>query len=167
MSRIAQLKPSADTSLPTSPAELDAWFERRFEEEMRKREAAHVPSMALVATKGTLDMAYPPFILASTGAALGWEVSVFFTFYGLLLLKTDIDLRVSPLGNPAMPMKLPYGPKWLRNIDMPMPNAIPSLVPGFESAATAMMTFSRSSRYSWTWAPASNPTAEIRAASSQ
>lgn len=118
---------------------LDEWFEQKFEQEMKKRAAAHVPSMALVATKGTLDMAYPPFILASTGAALGWDVSVFFTFYGLLLLKKDLDLQVSPLGNPAMPMKLPIGPKWLRNVDIPMPNAIPSLVPGFESLATALM----------------------------
>ena len=55
------------------------------------------------------------------------------------LLKKKVDLQVSPLGNPAMPMKLPVGPKWLRNINLPMPNAIPSLLPGFESAATAMM----------------------------
>jgi hypothetical protein len=66
------------------------------------------PSMTIIATKGTLDWAYPPFILASTGAALGWDVSVFFTFYGLNLLKKDVsDLKVSPLGNPGMPMKMP------------------------------------------------------------
>jgi peroxiredoxin family protein len=43
--------------------------------------------MTIIATKGTLDWAYPPFILSSTAAALGWEVSVFFTFYGLNLLQ--------------------------------------------------------------------------------
>jgi len=73
---------------------------------MAEREAAHVPSLAIIATKGTLDWAYPPFILASTASALGWEVSVFFTFYGLELLKKDLHLEISPLGNPSMPMKM-------------------------------------------------------------
>jgi peroxiredoxin family protein len=67
--------------------------------------------MAIIATKGTLDWAYPPFILGSTAAALGWDVSIFFTFYGLNLLKKDVsDLKVSPLGNPGMPMKMPFWP---------------------------------------------------------
>ncbi|MBT3892706.1 MAG: NADH-quinone oxidoreductase subunit F, partial [Gammaproteobacteria bacterium] len=69
--------------------------------------------MTIIATKGTLDMAYPPFILASTAAALGWDVSIFFTFYGLSLLKQELDLKVTPLGNPAMPMKMPQGPAWI------------------------------------------------------
>ena len=64
--------------------------------------------MAIIATKGALDMAYPPLILASTAAALDWEVQVFFTFYGLSLLRKDIsDIRISPLANPAMPMPMP------------------------------------------------------------
>ena len=64
--------------------------------------------LALIASKGSLDWAYPPFILASTAAALDYEVQIFFTFYGLTLLKKDLsDLSVSPLGNPAMPMPIP------------------------------------------------------------
>ena len=64
--------------------------------------------MALVATKGTLDMAYPPFILASTAAALGYQVQIYFSFYGLQLLMKDLDhIKVSPLGNPAMPSPMP------------------------------------------------------------
>ncbi|WP_295413590.1 DsrE/DsrF/DrsH-like family protein, partial [uncultured Thiodictyon sp.] len=55
-------------------------------------------------TKGSLDWAYPPFILASTAAALDYEVQIFFTFYGLQLLKKKLDLKVTPLGNPGMPM---------------------------------------------------------------
>ena len=67
--------------------------------------------------RGTPDWAYPPFILASTAAALGWDVSIFFTFYGLNLLKKDIsDLKVSPLGNPGMPMKMPFGPDWFKAV---------------------------------------------------
>lgn len=83
--------------------------------------------MAIIATKGTLDMAYPPFILASTAAALGFEVQVFFTFYGLQLLKKDLsDVKISPLANPAMPMPVP------------MPVMV-QMLPGMESMATMMM----------------------------
>jgi peroxiredoxin family protein len=60
--------------------------------------------LAIIATKGSLDWAYPPFILASTAAALGYDVQIFFTFYGLQLLKKKLDLKVTPLGNPGMPM---------------------------------------------------------------
>lgn len=83
--------------------------------------------LALIASKGTLDWAYPPFILASTAAALDYEVQIFFTFYGLTLLKKDLgELKVSPLGNPAMPMPVP------------MPNLM-QMIPGMESMATMMM----------------------------
>ncbi len=83
--------------------------------------------MALIATKGTLDMAYPPFILASTAAALGYEVQIFFTFYGLQLLRKDLsDVKISPLANPAMPMPVP----------MPV---LVQVLPGMESMATMMM----------------------------
>jgi peroxiredoxin family protein len=123
--------------LPTR--DLDAWFDQRFENKMAEREAAHTPSMTIIATKGTLDMAYPPFILASTAAALGWEVSVFFTFYGLSLLKRRLDLKVTPLGNPAMPMKLPEGPAWVKGRELPLPTSVMALMPGFQGLATHMM----------------------------
>ena len=83
--------------------------------------------MAIIATKGTLDMAYPPLILASTAAALGWDVQVFFTFYGLQLLRKNLDaIKISPLANPAMPMPVP------------MPVFV-QMLPGMESMATMMM----------------------------
>ena len=118
---------------------FNQWFDERFEEKMQEQEDNYVPSMAIISTKGTLDMAYPPFILASTAAALGWNVEIFFTFYGLGLLKKDLDLEVSPLGNPAMPMKLPYGPEWLRKKELSIPNLVMAGVPGFENIATSMM----------------------------
>ncbi|MHB8471459.1 MAG: sulfur carrier protein DsrE2 [Gammaproteobacteria bacterium] len=95
--------------------------------------------MTIIATKGTLDWAYPPFILASTASALGWDVSVFFTFYGLALLKKDFNADVSPLGNPAMPMKMPFGPKWFKGINWNMPNLLMASIPGFEKVATSLM----------------------------
>jgi peroxiredoxin family protein len=83
--------------------------------------------MALIASKGALDMAYPPLILATTAAALGYEVQVFFTFYGLQLLRKDLShIRISPLANPAMPMPVP----------MPV---VVSMLPGMEAMATMMM----------------------------
>ena len=105
--------------------------------ELREKQT---PSMTIIATKGTLDWAYPPFILASTAAALGWNVSMFFTFYGLNLLGKDLsDLKVSPLGNPGMPMKMPFGPEWFKSINWNIPNAVQAVVPGFESLATTLM----------------------------
>lgn len=96
--------------------------------------------LAIIATKGTLDWAYPPYILASTAAALDYEVQIFFTFYGLQLIRKDTScLKVSPLGNPGMPMKMPFGPKWFRGINWNIPNVIQANIPGFESLATALM----------------------------
>ena len=114
------------------PAKLDAL--------LAEREESKTPSMSIIATKGTLDWAYPPFILASTAAALGWDVQIFFTFYGLNLLKKDVsDLKVSPLGNPGMPMKMPFGPDWFKSINWNIPNIIQAGIPGFETVATSLM----------------------------
>ncbi len=118
---------------------LNRWFDERLEQKLREREESRVPQLSLIATKGTMDMAYPPFILASTAAAMGWEVSCFFTFYGLGLLKKDLDLEISPLGNPAMPMKMPFGPDWFKSVEWSIPNALSSNIPGFEKFATLMM----------------------------
>jgi peroxiredoxin family protein len=115
---------------------LDALLPKKLAE-LRERQT---PSLCIIATKGTLDWAYPPFILSSTAAALGWNVSVFFTFYGLNLLKKDLShLKVSPLGNPGMPMKMPFGPEWFKHINWSIPNAVQGIVPGFEAMATTLM----------------------------
>jgi len=119
---------------------IDILLDRRLEAKLAELKAAKTPAMTIIATKGTLDWAYPPFILASTAAALGWDVSMFFTFYGLELLKKDLrKLKISPLGNPAMPMKMPMGPAWFRSIQWNIPNAVQSLVPSYEAFATKMM----------------------------
>ena len=86
--------------------------------------------LAIIATKGTLDWGYPPFILASTAAALGYETQIFFTFYGLQLLKKDLDLKVSPLGNPGMPMPMGMD-KWFP--------VLGTALPGMESMMSSMM----------------------------
>jgi len=93
----------------------------------REQEKAEKPKkMALIATRGTLDWAYPPLILASTAAALGWDVAIFFTFYGLTVLHKDKgkNMKVAPLGNPAMPM--------------PVPNLV-GAIPGMTQMGTAVM----------------------------
>ena len=94
--------------------------------------------LALIASRGTLDYAYPPMILASTAASMGWKVDVFFTFYGLPLLLKDVGAAVSPLGNPAMPMKMPFGPQGFQSIDWPIPVIFQGL-PGFGNMATGLM----------------------------
>ena len=87
-------------------------------------------TMAIIATKGTLDWAYPPFILASTAAALGYQVQIFFTFYGLQLLKKNLNLKISPLGNPGMPMPMGMD-KWFP--------VLGTAIPGMEAMMTMMM----------------------------
>jgi len=118
-------------------------FNQWFNEEALKREEeiknSHTPSLTIIATQGALDKAYPPLILGSTAAALGWDVTIFYTFYALDILKKNLSLKVSPLGNPAMPMKMPFGPNWLRDIDWEVPNLVMSNMPGFEKTATSMM----------------------------
>ena len=88
-------------------------------------------SMSIIVTKGSLDWAYPPFILATTGAAMGLDVTMFFTFYGLSLLKKDLNLKVTTLGNAGMEMPMLGG-------HMAMPNIVGAL-PGVDAAATTMM----------------------------
>jgi peroxiredoxin family protein len=119
---------------------LDEILPGKIEEKLKEIQENKTGSMAIIATKGTLDWAYPPFILASTAAALGWDVTIFFTFYGLNLVKKDVsDLKISPLGNPGMPMKMPFGPDWFKSINWNIPNVIQAGVPGFETMATSLM----------------------------
>ena len=131
------------TAESMNQAQMDEWLGKKLDEllptKLQEIEDSRTQAMAIIATKGTLDWAYPPFILASTSAALGWDTSIFFTFYGLLLLKKEIPSEVSPLGNPAMPMKMPFGPKWFQNMNWNMPNLIMAGVPGFEKVATSLM----------------------------
>ncbi|MFQ5856404.1 MAG: DsrE/DsrF/DrsH-like family protein [Anaerolineae bacterium] len=89
--------------------------------------------LALVASQGSLDMAYPPLILASTAVALGWEVGVFCTFYGLDLLskKKLRAMKVAPIGNPAMPAPIPAVP-------IQVPNIL-GMLPGATALATSFM----------------------------
>jgi peroxiredoxin family protein len=87
--------------------------------------------MSIIATKGTLDWAYPPFILATTAAAMDVEVTMFFTFYGLGLLKKDLDLELGTSGNPAMKMPM-------MGMHMGMPPLV-GILPGVTTGATAMM----------------------------
>ncbi len=88
--------------------------------------AARPKRLAIVATKGTLDMAYPPLILATTAAAMDMEAAIFFSFYGLDIVnkKKYADLKIPHLANPAMPV--------------PMPNIV-GVLPGMTRAASWMM----------------------------
>ncbi|MCB1361642.1 MAG: DsrE/DsrF/DrsH-like family protein [Rhodobacter sp.] len=92
---------------------------------------SNAKSMTIIVTKGTLDWAYPPFILATTAAAMGLEVTMFFTFYGLGLLKKDLNLKINPLGNTAMEMPMAGG-------HMAMPNILAAM-PGATALTSAMM----------------------------
>jgi peroxiredoxin family protein len=89
--------------------------------------------LALIVSKGTLDQAYPPLVMATTAASMGWEVAIFFTFYGLDIVHRDRmpRLSVSPVGNPAMPPPI-------KKVPVHIPTLIGAM-PGMKSAATKMM----------------------------
>jgi peroxiredoxin family protein len=80
--------------------------------------------MVIICSKGSLDMAYPPLMLATTGAAMGMQVHLYFTFWGInMITKKAIDsLKISPVGNPGVPM----------------PNIL-GMLPGMTSMLTSMM----------------------------
>jgi peroxiredoxin family protein len=90
--------------------------------------------LAIIASKGTLDMAYPPLVLATTAASMGWEAGIYFTFYGLYIIHKDYqqNLQVSPVGNPAMPPPLSAFPQ------VKVPNLM-GVLPGMTEMATQMM----------------------------
>ncbi|HFB55127.1 MAG TPA: peroxiredoxin family protein [Hellea balneolensis] len=92
---------------------------------------SNAKKMTIICTKGSLDWAYPPFILATTAAAMDVDVTMFFTFYGLGLLDKKLNLKVTPLGNPAMAM--PMG-----GMHMSMPNMV-GMIPGVTAGASVMM----------------------------
>lgn len=120
---------STETSSPSSETDVAA-LEARIEEleaalaDLRAERDDGPQKMSIIATKGTLDMAYPPLILASTAAAFGWEVTVFHTFWGLDILHEERskNLKLSSVGNP----------------NMPVPNAVGAL-PGMDRVTTKMM----------------------------
>jgi peroxiredoxin family protein len=80
--------------------------------------------LVIVCSKGSLDMAYPPLMLATTAAAMGMEVHLYFTFWGMNMIakKTINSLKTSPVGNPALPM----------------PNIL-GMLPGMTGMVTSMM----------------------------
>ena len=101
-------------------------IEELVENKLKKLLSERQKRMAIVASKGTLDMAYPPLILATTAAAMEIECSIFFTFYGLDIINRNKNknLRVPSLANPAMPV--------------PVPNIL-GVLPGMTAMATMMM----------------------------
>jgi peroxiredoxin family protein len=120
--------PAASAAETTPLTEADV--RRIVKEEVTKAFASNPASRraAIIASKGTLDWAYPPLILANAAAAAGMQVSMFFTFYGLNIIHRDFEkkLKVDPVGNPAMPMPVP------------MPDVVTGM-PGMVTMASKMM----------------------------
>jgi peroxiredoxin family protein len=116
--------PNADAAPSLSDLQAEVSALREEVAEATTDDADDQESMVIIATKGTLDMAYPPLILASTAAAFGWDVVVFHTFWGLDILheQKSQNLKLSAVGNPSLPM----------------PNAVAAL-PGMDGMATKMM----------------------------
>jgi len=87
----------------------------------RKKSIEHV---AIIVSKGSLDMAYPGLILANAARMNGIEATLFFTFWGLDIVtrKTVDNLHVATVGNPSLHIPTVLGG-----------------LPGMEALATTMM----------------------------
>ena len=84
--------------------------------------------LALISSKGSLDMAYPPLILANAARMSGIDCDLFFTFWGLDIItkKKMGSLNVATVGNPNMH-------PWFH-----IPTFL-GVIPGMSAAATWMM----------------------------
>ncbi|MCS7095014.1 MAG: DsrE/DsrF/DrsH-like family protein [Thaumarchaeota archaeon] len=80
--------------------------------------------LSIILSKGSLDMAYPAFMIAQTAAAMGMEVHVFVTFWGFDVVRKDRvnSLKLTPVGNTSLGM----------------PNIL-AVIPGMTALATRMM----------------------------
>lgn len=104
--------------------EIKQLVSEQVKQELKQAGPPDARAMTIIASKGTMDMAYPVLILATTAAAMDLDTSVFFTFYGLEILKKNANLQVAPIANPAAPV--------------PVPNII-GMLPGMTAMATGMM----------------------------
>ena len=68
-------------------------------------------TLAIICSKGSLDMAYPGLVLANAALGEGVEVHLFFTFWGFDMINrnTMADLKFTPVGNPATHMPTALG----------------------------------------------------------
>jgi peroxiredoxin family protein len=73
--------------------------------------------ISLIASKGSLDMAYPPLIIANAARMAGVDAEIFFTFWGLdMITKKKMNgLHVATVGNPSMHPWF-HIPTWLGSI---------------------------------------------------
>lgn len=62
--------------------------------------------LAIICSKGSLDMAYPGLVLANAALGEGVETHIFFTFWGFDMINkgTMAHLKFTPVGNPATHM---------------------------------------------------------------
>ncbi|WP_242532524.1 DsrE/DsrF/DrsH-like family protein [Nocardioides sp. S5] len=111
----------------TTPMVEEAPFVPSFDDE-----AESGRKLAIICSKGNLDMAYPALILGNAALGEGIEVHLFFTFWGFDMInrKTQGDLQFSYLGNTAMHPPGMFG--------VHMPQGMASL-PGMTAATTKMM----------------------------
>ncbi|WP_088282104.1 DsrE/DsrF/DrsH-like family protein [Kineosporia sp. A_224] len=111
------------TTTDTTPAEQTAPIVPSFGDDETDRK------LAIICSKGNLDMAYPGLILGNAALGEGIETHLFFTFWGFdMIMKSRMhDLQFSPAGNAAM---------HLPGSDRHMPQA---LAPAMTGMATKML----------------------------
>ena len=106
----------SEVDLPTQITETQTLAERlaALEERLGRLEATQPEDkVAIVVFSGDLDKVLASFVIATGAAALGQEVSMFFTFWGLNVLKKQSKLAGKNLFEKMMAMMSPAGSKEL------------------------------------------------------
>lgn len=99
--------------------------------------AEETRKVAFICSKGDLDMAYPALVMGWAALGNGIDVTIFFTFWGMdMIRKTRQDhLQIAPVGNTAMKLSM-MGVKGMDNAGIP--NLLGAL-PGMTAFATKLM----------------------------
>jgi peroxiredoxin family protein len=112
------------TLLPPSPASVAPRPHAADTARTSEPKPKPIEHLAIIVSKGSLDMAYPGLILANAARMSGIEATLFFTFWGLDVITEDaVDhLHVAAVGNPSMHIPTMLGG-----------------LPGMQGLATSMM----------------------------
>jgi peroxiredoxin family protein len=91
--------------------------------------------IAFICSKGNLDMAYPALVMGWAAVGNGIDVTFFFTFWGLDMIRKDrVDhLQIPPVGNSSMKMSMMGVPG---NLGIPQ---LVGVLPGMTAVATKLM----------------------------
>ena len=92
--------------------------------------------IAFICSKGDLDMAYPALVMGWAALGNGIDVTIFFTFWGMDLIRKlrQDHLEIAPVGNTSMKMSM----MGVNTGNLGIPNIL-GILPGMTAFATRLM----------------------------